>query len=158
MASNRHLARIVAMQALFELAFGLEIGLIQVGDQSSIKSIIDRSIDVYKMSVKDQEFCRDLYYGSIENLDALDQIIAPAAPEWPIGQISKVDLAILRLSVFELTTYDQITPYKVIINEAVEVAKSFGGENSSKFVNGVLATVYKEQIESKQGEDYVKTD
>ena len=71
------------MQALFELAFGVEIGLIQPGDQSSAKSIIDRSVDIYKMSVKDQEFCRELYYGSIENLDALDQIIAPAAPEWP---------------------------------------------------------------------------
>lgn len=145
------------MQALFELSFNIEIGITSPEDKLAKEAIIDRSIEIYGMSVKDQEFCRELYYGSIENLDALDQIIAPAAPEWPIAQISKVDLAVLRLSVFELTIYDQVTPYKVIINEAVEVAKSFGGDNSSKFVNGVLATVYKEQVESRGEENNVKT-
>lgn len=83
----------------------------------------------------------------LNNSDGLDKRIEEAAPAWPIENLNKIDLAILRLSVYELLTTD--TPPKVIIDEAVELAKEFGSENSPAFVNGVLGTIYQEENESK---------
>jgi N utilization substance protein B len=80
--------------------------------------------------------------GVHQNQAAIDGIIAPAAPEWPVEQIAKIDKIILRIGVYELMIKRDVPP-KVAINEAVELAKTFGGENSSKFINGVLGTIYR---------------
>lgn len=77
-----------------------------------------------------------------KHTNAIDEAIGAAAPEWPVDKIAKIDLAILRLSIFELTV-EKKEPPKVIIDEAVEIAKEFGNENSAKFVNGVLGTILK---------------
>lgn len=145
MASNRHLGRIVAFQSLYEYDFR--------GAQDSglkLKEIMRRNIDQYGKSIDDTKFIDSLVKGVVKKQVEIDGVIAPAAPDWPVEQIARVDKIILRMAVFELTEElpaGKETPPKVVINEAVELAKSFGGENSSKFVNGVLGTIYREQSE-----------
>lgn len=142
MASNRHLSRIIAMQTLFEWDF-LEI---KCGRKLDIKNdlpvLFDRNYKEFANSIDDPEFANDLVSGVMGNRDAIDEIIKPAAPEWPIEQIALVDLEVLRVGIYELLFAKDVPP-KVAINEAVELAKGFGGENSSRFVNGVLGTVYR---------------
>ena len=92
--------------------------------------------------------------GKRKNVAEIDQLITQYAPEWPIEQITVIDRNILRLGIYELK-YDSTVPDKVAINEAIELAKSFGGESSGRFVNGVLGTVYKE-IEKIEEEEIVK--
>lgn len=141
MSSNRHLARIIALQSLYEYEFRSRSGI--EGLTTDIKQIIDRNLGVYKDSMTEDEFVRDLIEGTLKNTKAADDLIGPAAPEWPIDQIAKMDLTILRLAVYELMIKREVPP-KVVINEAVELAKSFGGDNSSKFINGVLGTIYRQ--------------
>jgi N utilization substance protein B len=137
MASNRHLGRIVAMQTLYEHDF-------RGGDDHGLKldPILTRNLDEFRSSIDDTNFVEDVVEGVHANLDNIDGIIAPAAPEWPVEQIAKIDKIILRIGVYELMIKRDVPP-KVAINEAVELAKSFGGENSSKFINGVLGTIYR---------------
>lgn len=134
MASNRHLGRIVAFQSLYEYDFRL-------GSDNEVNAtaVTKRNFKQYGKTIGDKDFVFDLVAGVIKDQQALDGVIGPAAPEWPVEQIARVDKTILRMAVYELKGE---TPPKVIINEAVELAKSFGGENSSKFVNGVLGTIY----------------
>lgn len=141
MSSNRHLARVVALQTLYEHEFRIHSGI--DGLTSEANEILGRNIAVYKDSLGDDEFVRDLALGAIKNCEKEDAMIAPAAPEWPIDQIAKMDLTILRLALYELMIKREVPP-KVVINEAVELAKSFGGENSSRFINGVLGTIYRQ--------------
>ena len=141
MASNRHLARIIALQSLYEYDFRTTLGI--EGLETSMQEILDRNLDVYKESLEETDFTIDLVEGTQKNLKKIDDLIAPAAPEWPIDQIAKVDKTILRLAVYELMMKREVPP-KVVINEAVELAKSFGGDNSSKFINGVLGTIYRQ--------------
>lgn len=141
MSSNRHLARVVALQTLYEHEFRTHSGI--DGLTSEVNDILERNIAVYNDSLGDDEFVRDLALGAIKNIDKEDSMIAPAAPEWPIDQIAKMDLTILRLALYELMIKREVPP-KVVINEAVELAKSFGGENSSRFINGVLGTIYRQ--------------
>lgn len=141
MSSNRHLARVVALQTLYEHEFRIHSGI--EGLTSEVNEILERNIAVYNDSLGDDEFVRDLALGAIKNREKEDAMIAPAAPEWPIDQIAKMDLTILRLSLYELMIKREVPP-KVVINEAVELAKSFGGENSSRFINGVLGTIYRQ--------------
>lgn len=150
MASNRHLGRIVAFQSLYEYDFrgAKDSGL-------KLKEIVRRNIDQYGKAIDDTKFVDALVKGVAGKQVELDGVIAPAAPDWPVEQIARVDKVILRMAVFELIQKlpsGKETPPKVVINEAVELAKSFGGENSSKFVNGVLGTVYREQSEPKSAE------
>ncbi len=139
MASNRHLGRIVALQTLYELDFRTEV---EEKDLDK-KAVLKRNIDRYSEVVDDQEFISALVDGVLSRQDELDGIIQPIAPEWPLAQIARIDRAVLRIGVYELL-YNQSVPSKVVINEAVELAKSFGADNSSKFVNGVLGTAYKQ--------------
>lgn len=141
MSSNRHLARVVALQTLYEYEFRTRSGI--EGLTSDVNEILDRNIAVYKDSLGDDEFVCDIVAGTMKNRDDADAMIAPAAPEWPIDQIAKMDLTILRLAIYELMIKREVPP-KVVINEAVELAKSFGGENSSRFINGVLGTIYRQ--------------
>ncbi len=142
MASNRHLGRIVALQTLYEYDFR-----ISSTDQSvKLDEILGRNISRYKETIDDKTFIKDLVHGTQENFEKLDKIIGPIAPEWPVDQIARIDKIVLRIALYELLIDDDVPP-KVVINEAVELAKAFGGENSSKFINGVLGTAYKQKLE-----------
>ena len=144
MASNRHLGRIIALQSLYEHDFR-----VMSGDSSAdLADILDRNINRYKDTVDDVAFIRGIVDGVQKNLAKIDDTIRPLAPEWPVEQIARVDKVILRIALHELLLNDEVPP-KVVINEAVELAKSFGGDNSSKFINGVLGTAYRQ----KYGED-----
>lgn len=137
MASNRHLGRIVAMQTLYEYDFRGGSGA-----SDDLKAILERNLAEFSGSIEDTSFVHDLVDGVTSEQGKIDDIIGPAAPEWPVDQIAKVDKIILRIGVYELMIKRDVPP-KVAINEAVELAKAFGGENSSKFINGVLGTVYR---------------
>ena len=137
MASNRHLGRIVAMQTLYE--FDFRNG---EGDPIELAPILQRNLDEFRTSIDDTNFVEDVVEGVHKSVSKIDGVIAPAAPEWPVEQIAKIDKIILRIGVYELIIKRDVPP-KVAINEAVELAKTFGGENSSKFVNGVLGTIYR---------------
>ena len=132
MSVNRHLSRTVAMQSLYEWDFHRD---------QDIEKIAKRVMDPVKKDV-DVEYTMRVLKGTMENVDEIDKLITDAAPEWPLDQISIIDKSILRLAGYELLKDDDIPP-KVAINEAVEIAKTFGGENSSKFINGVLGTLYR---------------
>lgn len=132
MASNRHFARIILMQSLYEF---LQRG----GD---LPTIVKRNIVNHEFDENNTKFILKIAEGTQKHLSEIDEIITISAPEWPIPQIAQVDLSILRLAIFELLFDDEVPP-KAVINEAVELSKSFGGENTSKFVNGVLGTVYR---------------
>ncbi len=138
---SRHEARKVALQSLFEWSFNsTDIEEIAKRNLENISSESDSELPRTEI---DQKLVFFLVKGITENLDTIDKIIAQAAPEWPLEQIAKVDLETLRISIFELYIARSVPP-KVAIDEAVELAKQFGGENSSKFINGVLGTVVKE--------------
>lgn len=143
MASNRHLGRIIALQTLYEYEFR------RACDDKSIdlEEVLQRNIDRYRQTLDDQEFVRSLVRGVADKETELDKRLQPIAPEWPIDQIARMDRTTLRIGLYELTYGDGIPP-KVVINEAVELAKAFGGDNSSKFVNGVLGTVLREEEEA----------
>ncbi len=146
MASNRHLGRIVALQTLYEQDFRLECD----DDNFQLDQVLRRNIDRYKDTIDDQAFIEKLVKGVNSKIAELDAVLGPIAPEWPIDQIARMDRIVLRIGLYELL-YEQDAPPKVVINEAVELAKSFGGDNSSKFINGVLGTALK-QLEGQQEE------
>ncbi|HVO86725.1 MAG TPA: transcription antitermination factor NusB [Candidatus Binatia bacterium] len=136
MASNRHLGRIVALQTLYEQDFRREVE----DPNFDLDEVLKRNIGRYQDTIDDKDFIVKLVHGVDEHSQQLDDMIAPVAPEWPIEQIARMDRIILRIGVFELT-FDKSVPPKVVINESVELAKAFGGDNSSKFINGVLGTI-----------------
>lgn len=123
------------MQTLYEHDFR--------GGELEPSKILDRNLAEFSDSIEDTQFVRDLVSGVMEKQAEVDGIIGPAAPEWPVEQIARIDKIILRIGVYELMIQRDVPP-KVAINEAVELAKAFGGENSSKFVNGVLGTIYRQ--------------
>ncbi len=142
MASLRHRVRIIALQVLFELdatdhAFGV---------------VLDRWQADELLPPESERFLRRLVLGVWEHVAYLDRIIEEAAPSWPVNQMPGIDKAILRIALFEIMI-DEIekTPVKAVINEAVELAKHFGSDNSSRFVNGVLGTVVTRYIEDQRG-------
>lgn len=146
MASNRHLSRIIALQSLFEIAFAdfnLEKKLGKSDKSKKVEEAVKRNVQEFSSGEQNRQFATAIAKGVIDNEDKIDAIIKPSAPEWPIEQIALVDLTILRMAVYELLFSGEEVPPKVAINEAVELAKAFGGPRSSKFVNGVLGTVYR---------------
>ena len=146
MASNRHLGRIIALQTLFEQDFRRV-----AGDKSfDIEEVLARNIERYEATVDDKDFIVQLVRGVAKNEKKLDEELQPIAPEWPIDQIARMDRVVLRMGLYELK-YGKDVPPKVVINEAVELAKAFGSENSSKFVNGVLGTALR-NITDETGE------
>lgn len=143
MASNRHLGRIVALQTLYEYEFRT-----QSGDASvNVDEILGRNLERYQSAIEDKSFVAELVNGVISEQSDLDSKIQPIAPEWPIEQIARVDRNVIRIGLFELLHRSKVVPPKVAINEAVELAKAFGSDNSSKFVNGVLGTAYRTLVE-----------
>jgi transcription antitermination protein NusB len=135
--SSRHLARSIALQSLYEWDFS--------GGKKDPKEVIEKNIDDAKDEIKDKEFIYSLVQGVISNIEELNKIISAAAPEWPLDKITTIDRNVLRIGLYELIYGNkEEVPPKVAINEAIELAKSFGGSSSGRFVNGVLGTVYKE--------------
>lgn len=149
MASNRHLGRIVALQTLYEFEFRKECA-----DESvDVKEILSRNLERYETAIDDTQFVETLVTGVLEEQQAIDEKIQPIAPDWPIEQIARIDRNILRIGVYELLHLAAVVPPKVAINEAVELAKAFGSDNSSKFVNGVLGTAYRTLVEGAENGD-----
>lgn len=139
--SNRHLARTIAMQSLFLWDFNdLE--------EASLTEILNNNFSHFAPHFNDQGFAEHLIKGVTGNLKEINTYIIRYATEWPLEQITIVDRNILRIGVYELV-FDPEIPAKVAINEAIEIAKTFGGESSGKFVNGVLGAIYKDM--EKQG-------
>jgi N utilization substance protein B len=138
-ASNRHLGRIIVLQSLYEWEFRTKAGDKNV----DMDSIVAKNIEPYAKALGDVEFVHDLARGVLSESEALDKELQPMAPQWPIASISSVDRNVLRIGLFELTRRAKQVLPKVAINEAVELAKAFGSDNSSKFINGVLGTAYR---------------
>ncbi len=143
--ANRHLSRSIVLQALFERDFMSETGHPGSFDEEKVKEAIKRNMREFAPGLEDDSFVFFLAERVLKKRSVVDEIIEKAAPEWPLDKISVVDRNILRIGLTELLFGDRKeVPPKVAINEAIELAKTFGGENSSKFVNGVLGAVYKE--------------
>ena len=136
--ANRHLSRSIVLQSLFEWDF-------RGCHDEDINNIVKLDIEEFAIGVGDTSFINNLINNILAKRSDLDNIISKAAPDWPIEKISVIDRNVLRIGLYELLFSDRKeVPAKVAINEAIELAKSFGGDNSGKFVNGVLGTVYKE--------------
>ncbi len=133
--ASRHLARSIALQSLYEWDF--------YGKKVDIKEITERNIEKFGGGFDEAGFVREIIKGVIENIETLDNIISKSAPERPLEQLASIDRNILRIGLYELLYSDKKkVPSKVAINEAIELAKGFGGENSGSFINGVLGSVY----------------
>jgi N utilization substance protein B len=148
--ANRHLQRSIAMQSLFEWDFRGQ-------ENDSVEAIVTHNCAEFAPGADNFSFVNALVTGTIEKLSDIDPLISKCAPEWPLDQIAIVDRNILRLGTYELLfgNYDE-TPPKVAINEAIELAKTYGGESSARFVNGVLGTIYKEMGEPMKDDDAQK--
>lgn len=136
--ANRHLSRSIVLQSLFEWDLNSV-------EKKGVPEVLNRNIEEFAPNKTDLPFMEKLLDGILQKQGELDLVIEKAAPDWPIDRISPVDRNILRLGLYELLFADRgEVPAKVAINEAIELAKQFGGDNSSRFVNGVLGAVYKE--------------
>lgn len=131
--ANRHLSRTLALQTLFTWDFNKT-------KKENLEKLIDNNFLNFAPDFNDGGFVKDLVVGVVDNLNKIDDLIIKYATEWPLNQLTVIDRNILRLGIYELMLTE--TPPRVVINEAIEVAKSFGGEASGKFVNGVLGAVY----------------
>lgn len=134
--SNRHLARAIALQSLYEWDFN--------GFAQDVNAIIERNLEEFAPQLDEKEFAVKLVKGISHAHQEIDATISKFAPDWPIAKITTVDRNVLRIGCYELTSDPEI-PSKVAINEAIELAKTFGGESSGKFVNGVLGAVFRDQ-------------
>jgi len=143
--ANRHLSRSIVLQTLFEWDF-MPMGKRGAGwTDVDIKAALMRNLKEFAPGLEDDAFVSQLMGEILKKVKVVDEIIEKAAPDWPIDKISVIDRNILRIGLTELLFGDRAqVPPKVAINEAIELAKTFGGENSGKFVNGVLGAVYKE--------------
>jgi N utilization substance protein B len=145
--ASRHLSRSIVMQSLYEWDF--------FDKKKDLVKIVEKNIKEFGPGLEDPSFVFTLIKGIIEKIPQIDKIIEKAAPEWPLNQINIIDRNVLRIGIYELLYADKSeVPSKVAINEAVELAKNFGGESSGKFINGVLGTIYKElegEIDAKEG-------
>jgi len=136
--ASRHLSRSIVLQSLYEWDFSGK-------KTEALEKIIEKNIEEYGPGLENADFIWSLAKGIMGHISQIDKIIEKAAPEWPIEQITIVDRNVLRIGLYELLFGNkEEVPPKVAINEAIELAKNFGGESSGKFINGVLGTVYKE--------------
>lgn len=140
--SNRHLARSIAMQALFEWDFKGQ-------PAESLPVIMDRDLKEFGPGLDETEFAKEIIEAITKNITDIDGIIIKYAPQWPLDQITIIDRNVLRIGIYELKFNKQVPP-KVAINEAIELAKNFGGPSSGRFVNGVLGAIYKDLTETNK--------
>ncbi|MDO8463249.1 MAG: transcription antitermination factor NusB [bacterium] len=136
--ANRHLLRTVAMQSLFQWDFGKQ--------EDDLPAIVDANIAEFAPGVEDASFAHELAEGAAEHRQEIDAFIQQWAPHWPLEQITNVDRSVIRIGIYELKFGKSQVPPKVAINEAIELAKTFGGDASGKFVNGVLGAIFKDMI------------
>jgi len=135
--ATRQLGRSIVLQSLYEWDFS--------DKKEDLSAIVERNLKEFAPGFDEPDFIWRLLTGVIEHLKELDSIIVKAAPEWPLEQIAVVDRNALRIGLYELIYSDpEEVPPKVAINEAIEIAKNYGGPNSGKFINGVLGTIYKQ--------------
>ena len=135
--ATRHLVRTVVLQTLYEWDF--------YNRKTDVTKILERNLAEFAPGIDEPEFAWNMLKGIIEHEKAIDDMIKKAAPEWPIDKIAPIDRNILRIGLYELMfAKKEEIPSKVAINEAIEVSKNFGSSNSSKFINGVMGTVFKE--------------
>jgi transcription antitermination protein NusB len=140
--ATRHLIRTVVLQSLYEWDF--------YHQKKDITDILERNMAEFAPGVDEPEFGWKILQGVAEHLHDIDNIIRKAAPEWPLEKIAVIDRNILRIGLYELLYADpEEVPPKVAINEAIELAKNYGGPNGARFVNGVLGTIYREAVEQK---------
>ncbi len=139
--ANRHLSRTVAMQSLYEWDFNERV--------RPLLAITEFNVKQFAPGLDDPAFIFELINGVEKHLEDIDKIIVKTAPEWPLEQITVIDRNILRLGIYELMFSKEVPP-KVVINEAVELGKAFGGESSGKFINGVMGTLYKQLPEEEK--------
>lgn len=133
--SNRHLARSIVMQCLYQWDF-------REKPTAALPAIIEQNLEEFGIGLSDnREYVKKTVNTIIDNIEAIDKIIIKYAPKWPITQIALVDRNILRIGIYEMEFNDEI-PAKVAINEAIEIAKTYGGPSSGKFVNGILGAIY----------------
>lgn len=137
--SNRHLARTIVLQSLYNWDFNQR--------KDNLEKILEETKKEFAPNFDDKNFSEDLILAIKENIEKIDKIITEYAPEWPIEQITIVDRNVLRIGIYELM-FCKDMPAKVAINEAIELAKTFGGASSSKFINGVLGSIYKNQTKA----------
>jgi len=144
--ANRHLSRSIVMQSLYEWDFW--------DKKKDIDEILKKNVKEFAPGISDTGFIFELKDGIMKNMPEINKIIEKYAPEWPLDQIMIVDRSVLRVGVYELLFGDKNNvPPKVAINEAIELAKTFGGESSGKFINGVLGAVYKEMPDKEKYKD-----
>lgn len=139
MASYRHLARTCVMQTLFSVEFR----------SSDAKDLLEKVLEEFAPKLTEKEFAYDTLEGVLKNEKKIHKIIQKFAPQWPVEKIARVDRAVLEIGIYEIAFTDDIPPV-VAINEAIEMAKHFGDENSPKFINGVLSSVMKEYKTDKK--------
>jgi len=149
---NRHLARAIVLKSLYEWDFN-------EAKIRNIEEIVKGNIKEFASKLAGDDFVQELIKGVLRKRETIDPIIEKCAPEWPLNQITIVDRNVLRLGVYELMfgNYEEVPP-KVAINEAIELAKAYGGESSGKFINGVLGTVYRELGEPMKNDSSEKKD
>ena len=143
--ATRHLVRTVILQSLYEWDF--------YGRKKNIVAILERNLEEFAPGIDEPEFAWKIMKGVVEHLSEIDALIVKTAPEWPLDKIALIDRNILRIGLSELLYADpEEVPPKVAINEAIELAKSHGGPNAGRFVNGVLGTVYRERKANAEAE------
>jgi len=142
--SSRHLARSIVLQSLYEWDFNKNKNL-------DLEKILEKNIKEFGPGLEEVDFMKKLTKGVFKQQQKIDSIIEKSAPEWPLDQITIVDRNVLRIGIYELIFGDKKeVPPKVAINEAIELAKSYGGESSGRFINGVLGTIYREMGKTKE--------
>lgn len=141
MSSQRHLQRIAVMQTLFAHEF--------VKGRADPEEVLDYNLEEFDREIPDADFARDLLRGVFAHIGEIHKIISEKAKEWPIEKISPVDRALLEIGIYEIL-HSKDVPSVVAIDEAIEIAKAYGSENSAKFINGVLSAVMKDKEISYQ--------
>jgi transcription antitermination protein NusB len=135
--ASRHLSRSIVLQSLYEWDF--------YNKKPVLKDVVERNIKDFGPGLEEVDFIWQLVDGVVKHEPEIDNVIEKAAPEWPMAQIALIDRNVLRIGLYELLYADKDeVPPKVAINEAIELAKTFSGQTSGKFINGVLGTVYKQ--------------
>lgn len=148
--ATRHLARTIVLQSLYEWDFYKR--------ESDLTAIVERNINEFGPGIDEPDFVWRIVKGIVSRLDDIDATIVRTAPEWPLDQVAIIDRNVLRIGLYELLYADrEEIPAKVAINEAIEIAKSYGGVNSPKFVNGVLGTIFRE-VENSASEKEEKAE